>query len=87
MLRVLLSVDTELWPLSDAAGLDPAIDRHVHGRTPAGDFGLDFQARLLQERGLVATFFVEALHSLIAGDRALKMITTSSRSTMPPISA
>lgn len=71
MVRILLSVDTELWPVGDASVLPEAILRHVHGRTPNGDFGLGFQARLLRDRGLAATFFVEPLHALVTGQSAL----------------
>jgi peptidoglycan/xylan/chitin deacetylase (PgdA/CDA1 family) len=79
---VYLTVDSEIWPSEigndalDAAAIRaefPAqFDFYALGRTAEGDFGLGYQARLLDRYGLKATFFQETLFSEIAGAQWLR---------------
>ncbi len=72
--KVLLTVDTEFWPHQQYAtdgDYRSDFERDVLGRTPAGDFGIGYQARLLADLGLTATFFVESLAVNAAGHEYL----------------
>jgi len=64
MLKVLMTIDTEVHPARPHwrdDGLREEIDQYLYGRTPQGDFGLDYQLATLSRHGLRAVFFVEAL--------------------------
>ncbi len=70
MLNVFLTIDTEIWPRSE--DLSPHVfraefDRDIHGWTPRGSFGLEFQMSLLNEFGLKGVFFVESLFAGVVG--------------------
>ena len=81
MLKVVLSVDTELWPRipcwpkSAAArpldGLDEAYEQCILGRTPMGDYGLPYLLQSLCRHSLRGVFFVESLCSSAIGEAAL----------------
>lgn len=76
MLKVLLTIDTELWPrggLTDASFAD-AMARDVFGRTARGEFGLRYQIDRLNAMGLQAVFFVEALFASMVGLDPLREI-------------
>jgi len=69
-LNVHITVDVEVWcdGWSNVDAKFPACFRqYIHGETPAGHYGVAFQARLLKEHGLRGTFFVEPLFSLRFG--------------------
>ena len=71
MLNVFLTVDTEIWPFADNWPRQPLPEEkqdftaefaaYILGRTNEGDFGLPFQIRVLNENGLEANYFTEAL--------------------------
>ncbi len=70
MLNVLITVDTEFWadqPGSGGSVRAEDIDRDVYGVTPHGEFGVRYQADLLQECGLKGVFHIEALSALATG--------------------
>ncbi|HRF43110.1 MAG TPA: hypothetical protein PLD30_02555 [Candidatus Competibacteraceae bacterium] len=81
-LSVLLTVDTEMWPLVaswprwplPAEKTDFALDYdiYVRGMTRDGEFGLSYLLRVLGEHGLKACFFVESLHALAIGSDLLR---------------
>ena len=83
-LNVFLTVDTEIWPFctgwpttplpSTKTDFSDEINRYVDGVTLVGDFGVPFQTRLLNEHGLKATYFVEALAASVIGMGALQHI-------------
>lgn len=69
-LALFITVDTEIWPTScagDPAAVRAAMDRCILGRTPGGDYGLPHQLRVLNEHGLKAVFFIEALFADAVG--------------------
>lgn len=76
-LSVLLTVDTEMWPLVEgwprrplpAEKTDFALDYdiYIRGMTRDGAFGLPYLLQALGDRGLKACFFVEALHAIAIG--------------------
>ncbi len=73
--QVILSIDTEFWPRReylDAGDYRVDFERDMLGRTDAGDFGLAWQAEVLRDHGLTASFFVEALAANAVGLDYLK---------------
>lgn len=77
MMDVFYTVDTEVWcdGWDDLDARFPAaFDRHIHGRTARGDYGLPLQARLLQDHGLTGVFFVETLFATRFGAAPLAEI-------------
>ena len=71
MLNVFYTIDTEFWPRKD---IFEDFQRDIYGRTPQGDFGLEFQLKMFAEHDLKAVCFVEPLHSLVHGNEFLKEI-------------
>jgi peptidoglycan/xylan/chitin deacetylase (PgdA/CDA1 family) len=77
MLKVFLTVDTEVWPFTTnwrESRLSQEIDHYIYGATSEGQFGLLFQMDLLNEYGLKAVFFVEALFACDIGLEPLRKI-------------
>jgi hypothetical protein len=81
-MNVYITVDTEMWP--NGSGPTNAADdfrRWIVGHTPKGEYGLPFQLRILQERNLQATYFVEALFPDALGrtflDETVAMISSA----------
>jgi len=80
VLKVVLTIDTELWPRDrrwpEAArpvvGLDEAYQRYILGRTPAGEYGLPYLLQTLHRHGLHGVFFVESLCSSAIGEASLR---------------
>ncbi|MEO8304482.1 MAG: polysaccharide deacetylase family protein [Betaproteobacteria bacterium] len=80
-LRVFVTVDTELWPLSGnwprtplPAGrksIEREHDLYILGRTAGRSYGLPFILETLQAHELGATFFIESLHALAVGNESL----------------
>ena len=74
MLNVFLTIDVEVW-CGGWQNLDEkfpsAFDRHIHGRTPQGDFGLPFQLKVMNDHGLKSVCFVEPLFSSRFGPQPL----------------
>jgi hypothetical protein len=83
-LKVLLTVDTELWPLTrqwpsqrlDKAAFQrgEAFDRYVIGATATGNFGLPFIFDVLRQHRLKGVFFVESLFASAVGIEPLRNI-------------
>jgi hypothetical protein len=68
MLDVLITVDTEVWwQEPDLTTFRDDFARWFYGRTPSGEFGVAYQIRELNRRGLKAVFFVEPLFACAAG--------------------
>lgn len=66
MLDVFFTVDVEVWcdGWKDIdAKFSNAFQRYIYGPTSRGNYGLPYQLRELQERGLTGVFFVEPLFS------------------------
>lgn len=86
MLNVFLTIDTEIWPLSqgwpvkalppDKSSFNEEIAAYIYGTTTQGDYGLPFQTHLLKEYGLKATYFVETLFSNRAGVATLTNVVS-----------
>ncbi len=72
MLNVFYTIDTEFWPRKE---ISEDFQRDIYGRTPQGDFGLEFQLKMFAEHGLKAVCFVEPLHALVLGNKYLEEIT------------
>lgn len=78
-LNVHVTVDVEVWcdGWNDIDAKFPTCYRqYIQGETPAGDYGVAFQARTLQEHGLRGTFFVEPLFSLRFGRERLAEVVS-----------
>lgn len=79
-LNVLFTVDTEAWPCSPnwrEEQLSEEIRRYIYGIAEDGEFGLDFQCKMLQHYGLKGTFFVESLFATAVGTEPLRRIVES----------
>jgi len=82
MLNVFITIDTEIWPFSPDWPTRPfssrprdfsrEVEAYIYGKTPEGEFGVPYQAQLLEDNGLAATFFVESLYAGVAGMGHLK---------------
>jgi len=80
-LPVFLTIDAEIWPYKNGwpatrlttrdRDLSRQFDRCILGRTDRGEYGVRYQADLLNRHGLRATFFVEPLHSAAVGEKWL----------------
>ncbi|MBI1179531.1 MAG: hypothetical protein GC201_03170 [Alphaproteobacteria bacterium] len=72
MLDVLITVDTEFWPVTSVR--DIARDNYarcVLGRHRQGAHGIGYQIEVLNAHRLKAVFFIEALHAAVLGDDLL----------------
>jgi hypothetical protein len=76
-MNVFLTIDVELW----CDGWDNIDDkfagayaRYIQGRTAAGDFGLPYQLKLMNDHGLKSVCFVEPLFSARFGRQPLAEI-------------
>src|SRR6516164_9015756 len=79
MMKVFLTVDTEVWPLLHdwrEAGLSRDINRDIYGATAWGARGISYQMDVLNEYGLKAVFFVEPLFAEVAGLEPLRAIVS-----------
>jgi hypothetical protein len=68
MLKVLLTVDTESYPISTnwkEDRLSRDIQGDIYGRVGDRCVGLDYQLQMLDRSGLKAVFFVESLFSAV----------------------
>jgi hypothetical protein len=66
MLQVLITIDTESYPILDdwkADHLQRDMARDVYGKIGGREVGLDYQLRVFAEHGLKANFMVESLFS------------------------
>jgi hypothetical protein len=75
MLNVLITVDTEVYPLLPdwrADNLARDVRRDIYGETPGGDYGLRYQIEVLNRFGLKAVFFVEGLFASAVGPDPLR---------------
>ena len=83
-MKVLLTVDTELWPLSpgwpvqplpaDKTDFSDEFAMYIDGATSSGSFGLKYQLGLLERYRLRSTWFIEPLFSERAGQALLRNI-------------
>jgi hypothetical protein len=88
MLNVLLTIDTEVYPLHAnwrANSLRHDIARDIYGQTSQGDFGLSFQLQTLQSHNLSASFFVESLFASAAGLAPLARIVDQIQSAQSEV--
>lgn len=70
MLNIYFTIDVEVWSPGwklDKASLQSAYNTYIVGKTPQGEYGLDFQLSILNDAGLKAVCFVEPLFSKAAG--------------------
>jgi hypothetical protein len=82
-LKVLLTVDTELWPAVPGwparalppgpAALDDALAADIHGLTDGGGYGLPYQIGMLNHYGLQANYFLESLFASASAAAADKL--------------
>ncbi len=76
---VFLTVDVEIW-CSGWTELDArfpsAFEKYIYGRTKSGEAGLPYQARVLNDAGLTAVFFVEPLFAERFGHEHLREIVS-----------
>jgi hypothetical protein len=82
MLQVLITIDTEVYPILDdwkADRLQRDIARDIYGLVGNREVGLDYQLRTLAEHGLKANFMVESLFSASpdVGPAPLRRIVSS----------
>lgn len=79
VLKVFITVDTEVWPWSRdwrATALKDDLRRDIHGITPEGEFGIPYQMDLLNAHGLKGVFFVESLAASVVGPEPLREIVS-----------
>jgi hypothetical protein len=83
-MRIFITIDTEVWPVSDGWPHIPLANGRRHDREVAAylfggseepRFGLGYQLRMLRDHGLKATFFVEPLFSFVLGVESLASAT------------
>jgi hypothetical protein len=77
MLKVLIAVDVEIWPLSrdpGPEGFRNDFRRFIFGPTEHGDFGLPYQLKLLKRHGLKGIFLVDALFAAVHGMEYLREV-------------
>jgi hypothetical protein len=82
VLKVMLTVDTELWPralqwpdrpmLHSRDRLQEDYERCILGRTSSGDYGLPFLLETLCQHDLKGVFFVESLYASAVGHAFLE---------------
>lgn len=92
MVRVLITVDTEVWPLDkealwsrqwkmDTQAIRASIDAYILGRTSDGDFGVPYILSRLAHYDCRAVFFVEPLFSRELGAGYLRETVNLIRSS------
>jgi len=83
MVKVFLTVDTEVWPDSPGWPHTPlsadhngsrALEAYFHGGSGANASGLPYQLRILAAHGLKATYFVDPLFSYAFGIEPLREV-------------
>ena len=82
MLKVFITIDTEIWPFSPGWPKQPLASKQkdfsrelaafIYGATAEGEFGVPYLTQTLEDHGLGATFFVESLYASVAGESHLK---------------
>jgi hypothetical protein len=75
MVKVFITVDTEVWPKAPtwrATALRDDLRRDIYGATAAGNFGVPYQLDILDEYELKGVFFVEALFADAVGIQPLR---------------
>ena len=86
VLRVFLTVDTEVWPVAEGwphaplsanQGCDREIDVYLHGGEVDPRFGIAYQLATLTRYGLKATYFVDPLFSFALGMQPLARVLRS----------
>jgi hypothetical protein len=77
MLDVFFTVDVEVW-CDGWVDIDKkfpeAYRKYITGPTPKGDYGLPYQLKVLNDHGILGTFFVEPLFSTRFGTQPLDEI-------------
>jgi peptidoglycan/xylan/chitin deacetylase (PgdA/CDA1 family) len=82
MVDVLITIDTEAWPLCPnwrEDRLKGDLARDIDGQTSSGAFGLGYQLDILNRHRLKAVFLVETLFTLAAGTEELQRIVRTIR--------
>ncbi len=82
-LNVLLTIDTEVYPLRPkwrAEHLRGDLARDIYGVTERGTWGLSYQIEVLNSYGLKAVFLVEGLFAEVVGMEPLERIVREIRS-------
>jgi hypothetical protein len=77
MLKVLLTVDAEMWLVAEKPrerGLNREFDRDILGRTAEGEFGIKYQMQCFHQHGLKAVYFVESLCAEAVGLKPLEQV-------------
>lgn len=88
MLNVLLTIDTEVYPLHPnwrEENLAADLARDIDGQTDQGNFGLSFQLELLRAHNLTASFFVESLFASAVGPAPLAKIVDQIQSAQSEV--
>lgn len=77
-LKVFLTIDTELWPISPdwkTTDLEEEVSFYIYGKTQAGSYGVPYQLDVFGHHRLKAVFFVESLFAtVIARDRLQEIV-------------
>ena len=76
MVRVAITIDAELSVAAHRSGqsVDANLATAIYGRCRDGAFGIDYQIEILNQHGLKAVFFVEALAADAVGRAALARV-------------
>jgi len=81
-LKVLITIDTEVWPRRQAwleERLEGDLQRDMYGVTGDGEFGIAFQSQMFRDHGLQGIFFVEPLFAYVVGIAPLVQIVNTIR--------
>jgi hypothetical protein len=74
MLNVFFTIDVEVW-CGGWDNLDEkfrrAFERHIHGKTAQGEYGMPYQLKVMNDHGLTSVCFVEPLFSARFGRQPL----------------
>ena len=83
-MHVFLTIDTEVYPRRPdwkQRHLREDLERDIYGITGDGEFGLRYQLRVMEQYGIIATFFVESLFASVpeVGAEPLRKIVELTR--------
>ncbi|MES2354870.1 MAG: hypothetical protein V4568_10820 [Pseudomonadota bacterium] len=86
MLKVFITIDTELWPISpgwpvvplssDKVDFSKELENSFYGITLTGDFGIPYQIANFNRYGLKATYFVESMFADVLGKDSLSRLVS-----------
>jgi hypothetical protein len=81
-LKVLITIDTEVWPHRNSwreENLEGDLQRDVYGATRKGEYGIVYQCEMLRAHGLTGVFFVETAFASVVGLEPLTRIVKTLR--------